>query len=162
VLDNLIEKERKALDSEGPMPSPEPFLSEDDKFYDASLLGSLILQTGKEFFKKQNKNSDFEDGEVSYQPANQNIADIAILNAPNMPDVFFYENFDRTIIENFEPNPERTIIENPKFNPDRTMIKDPEPDFDSNSLSEPTIIAENHLQKNGGKLRGGPRKKYNV
>jgi hypothetical protein len=32
VLDYLTEKERKALDSEGPMPSPEPSLSEDDEF----------------------------------------------------------------------------------------------------------------------------------
>jgi hypothetical protein len=79
-----------------------------------------------------------------------------------MPGVFPYENLDRTIIEDFEPNPERTIIEDPEFNPDRTMIEDPEPDPDSNSSSEPITMAENHLQKDEGRLRGGSRKEYNV
>jgi hypothetical protein len=67
-----------------------------------------------------------------------------------MPGVFPYENLDRTMIENPEPNP------------DRTMIEDPEPDPNPNSSSEPATMAENHLQKNEGKLRGGSRKKYNV
>jgi hypothetical protein len=162
VLDDLTEKERKALDSEGPMPSPEPSLSENDEFYDASPLGSPILQTGKKSFKKQNENSNSNNGEVPYQPANQNIADIVILNASDMPNVFPYKNLDRTIIEDPEPNPERTIIENPEPNPDRTIIENPEPDSDPNSSSEPTTMAENHLQKNGGRLKGGSRKKYNV
>jgi hypothetical protein len=52
MLDDLTEKERKALDSEGPMPSPEPSLSENDEFYDALPLGLLTLQIGKESFKK--------------------------------------------------------------------------------------------------------------
>jgi hypothetical protein len=162
VLDDFIEKERKALDSEGPMPSPKPFLSEDNEFYDASPLGLPTLQTGKESFKKQNKNSDSDNGEVLYQPVNQNIANIVILNASDMPGVFPYKNLDRTIIENPEPNPERTIIEDPEPNPDRTIIEDPESDSDSNSSSEFIIMAENHLQKNEGKLRDGSRKEYNV
>jgi hypothetical protein len=79
-----------------------------------------------------------------------------------VPDVFSYENLDRTIIENPEFNPERTIIENFEPNPDRTMIEDPEFDPDPNSLSEPIIMAENHLQKDEGRLRNGSRKEYNV
>jgi hypothetical protein len=70
MLDDLIEKERKALDSEGPMLLPEPFLSEDDEFYDALPLGSPVLQIGKKSFKEQNGNFDFNDGKVPYQPAN--------------------------------------------------------------------------------------------
>jgi hypothetical protein len=91
-----------------------------------------------------------------------------------MPNVFPYENLDRTIIEDLEPNLDRTIIENPEpnpdrtmtedpeFNSDRTMIEDPKTDPDPNSSSEPAIMAENHLQKDERKLRGGSRKKYNV
>jgi hypothetical protein len=52
VLDDLIEKKRKALNSEDPMPSPELFLLEDDEFYDALPLGLLVLQIGKKFFRK--------------------------------------------------------------------------------------------------------------
>jgi hypothetical protein len=186
VLDDLIEKERKALDSKGFMPLPEPFLSEDNEFYDALSLGSSVLQTGKKSLKKQNENSNSDNGEVLYQPANQNIADAATLSAPNMPDVFPHKNLDRTMVEDPEPNPDQTIIEDPEPNPDRTIIEnpepnldrtiiedpepnpertiieDPEPDPDSNSSSEPATMAENHLQKDGGRLRGGPRKKYNV
>jgi hypothetical protein len=66
MLDDLIEKERKALDSEGPMPSSESFLSKDDEFYDALPLGSSALQIGKESFKEQSENFDFDDGEVLY------------------------------------------------------------------------------------------------
>jgi hypothetical protein len=75
-----------------------------------------------------------------------------------MPNVFFHENLDRTIIENPKSNPNRTIIEDPEPNLDRTMIEDPESDPDSNSSNDFATIAENHLQKNKGKLRNGPRK----
>jgi NDP-sugar pyrophosphorylase family protein len=54
------------------------------------------------------------------------------------------------------------MIENLEFNPDRTIIEDSKFDSDLNSLSEFAIMAENHLQKNEGKLRNCFRKEYNV
>jgi hypothetical protein len=112
VLDDLNEKERKELDSEGPMPSSEPFLSENNKFYNALLLSLLVMQIGKKSFKEQNENSDSDDGEIFYQPINQNIANAITLNAYNISGVFLYVA-GAVALQGFASSPEHIAIHAP-------------------------------------------------